>query len=89
MMRVAAGWCVFFYQGCVLHRAGGQEGDPFLYKPAICALFPLDKDRRGRWYVRQRGFQGEVWDLFCLSPQSSTPPAAESLAREMQLAKDL
>jgi hypothetical protein len=56
------------------------------YKPAVCALFPLDRDEKDRWYVRQRGFKGEIWDLFCLDPTTSTTPAAKSLREEIALA---
>jgi Fe-S-cluster containining protein len=87
MTRVADGWCVFFNQGCVLHRVGAAEGDPYRYKPAQCALFPLDKDRDGTWYVRQWGYRGEEWDLFCLNPQASPRPAAETLQLEIRLAE--
>src|SRR5262245_23580871 len=59
MARVAGGWCVFFNQGCVLHKLGAAEGDKHRYKPAACALFPLAKDADDRWYVRQHGYQGE------------------------------
>ena len=38
MMRVVDGWCVFFNQGCVLHKLGASEGDKFRYKPAPCSL---------------------------------------------------
>src|SRR6516162_1452252 len=30
-LRVAAGWCIFFNQGCVLHKLGMVEGDSFKY----------------------------------------------------------
>ncbi|HEY7676490.1 MAG TPA: DUF3109 family protein [Candidatus Methylomirabilis sp.] len=89
MLRVSEGWCVFFNQGCVLHSAGAAGGDKLRYKPAACALFPLTKDENDRWYVRQRGFKGEGWDLFCLDPKASTPPAAESLREEVELAQRL
>jgi hypothetical protein len=85
--RVSDGWCVFFNEGCVLHRMGAAEGDPLRYKPAVCALFPLDRDEHNRWYVRQWGFQGEIWDLFCLDPGASAIPAAESLRDEISLAR--
>ena len=85
--RVAAGWCVFFNQGCVLQRLGAAEGDKLRYKPAACALFPLDRDEHNRWYIRQRGFLGERWDLFCLDPRQSNTPAAESLRDEIALAR--
>ncbi len=87
MARVQAGWCVFFNQGCVLHRIGAAEGDPFHYKPSVCSLFPLDKGAHGEWRVRQKGFDGEIWDLFCLDPAASEKPAAESLQAEIALAE--
>lgn len=87
VLRVAAGWCVFFNRGCVLHRVGAMRGDPFRYKPALCALFPIQADERDRWYVRQKGFKGERWDLFCLDPGASARPAAESLRDEIALAR--
>jgi Protein of unknown function (DUF3109) len=83
--RVVGGWCVFFNRGCVLHQLGAVEGTPFLYKPGVCAMFPLAKDRRDRWYVRQKGYKGEAWDLACLDPVSSGMPAATSLRYETAL----
>jgi hypothetical protein len=85
--RVADGWCVFFNAGCVLHRLGESEGAPFRYKPALCSVFPLAKDGRDQWYVRQRAYKGEIWDLFCLDPSVSAIPAAESLREEIALAE--
>ena len=87
LMRSAGGWCVFFNQGCVFHKVGAVEGDSFKYKPAVCALFPIQMDEQDRWYVRQKGYKREKWDLFCLDPKSTTVPAAESLQREMALAQ--
>ncbi len=87
MLRVVGGWCVFFHQGCVLHKVGADEGDKYRYKPAPCALFPLAKDERGRWYVRQWGYKGEAWDVFCLNPEASPMPAAKSLHDEVGLAR--
>lgn len=87
VMRVAGGWCVFFNRGCVLHEVGVAEGDKFRYKPSLCALFPIQQDRHDRWYVRQKNFKGETWELFCLDPQASRLSAAESLRDEMALAK--
>jgi hypothetical protein len=87
MVRVAAGWCVFFNGGCVLHKIGVEDGDSFRYKPAQCALFPLEKDPAdGQWYVRQWGYRDEEWDLFCLNPANSRRPAVEGLAGEIALA---
>lgn len=86
-MRVVKGWCVFFKQGCVLQKVGSTEGDKFRYKPAVRALFPLERDVHDRWYVRQRGFKGEKWDLFCREPSASVVPDAESLREEIALAR--
>jgi hypothetical protein len=85
VMRVSNGWCVFFNHGCVLQKVGAAEGEKFRYKPAVCALFPIQRDARGRWYVRQKGFKGEKWDLSCLDPTSSALPAALSLRDEIAL----
>ena len=87
VMRGAGGWCVFFNQGCVLHRFGAAEGDKFRYKPSVCSLFPIQMDPRDRWYVRQWGYKGETSDLFCLNPHASPVPAAESLQDEIALAQ--
>jgi hypothetical protein len=86
MARVVDGWCVFFNQGCVLHKVGVAEGSVFQYKPVACALFPLEKNDQDQWYVRQWGYEGEDWDLFCLNPKQSPKPAAESLRDEVALA---
>ena len=86
MLRVVGGWCVFFNQGCVLHKVGAAEGDKYRYKPSLCALFPLEKNWQDQWYVRQWGVENEEWDLFCLDPKASTLPASESLKTEIQLA---
>jgi Protein of unknown function (DUF3109) len=86
MLRVVGGWCVFFREGCVLHKVGAAEGDKYRYKPAPCALFPLEKNAKDEWYVRQWGVENEEWDLFCLNTQASPRPAAESLADEVALA---
>ncbi|HWB11289.1 MAG TPA: DUF3109 family protein [Pirellulales bacterium] len=87
LLRVADGWCVFFNTGCVLHRLGVEEGDKFRYKPAVCALFPLQQNEHDQWYVRQQGFEDEKWDLFCLDPKNSLVPAADALRDELTLAK--
>jgi hypothetical protein len=86
MLRVVQGWCIFFNEGCVLHKVGAAEGDKYRYKPSLCALFPLSKNEKDEWYVRQHGVQGEVWDLFCLDPKATTVPAAQSLKEEIKLA---
>lgn len=87
MLRVVDGWCVFFNRGCVLHKVGAEEGDKNRYKPAACALFPLAKNDKDEWYVRQWGYEDEKWDLFCLDPQATSKPAAESLEEEIRLAQ--
>ena len=87
IVRNARGWCVFFHAGCVLHRIGESEGDRFRFKPAVCALFPIQRNARGRWYVRQKGYEGEIWDLWCLDPSATKKLATETLAAEMELAR--
>jgi hypothetical protein len=87
MLRVIGGWCVFFNKGCVVHKVGAAEGDKFRYKPAACALFPVERDEHDQWYVRQKGFKNEKWNLFCLDPQASALPAEQSLASEVELAR--
>ncbi len=89
MLRVVDGWCVFFNGGCVLHKVGAAEGDKFAYKPAPCSLFPLEQDSNDNWYVRQHGYKGEQWDLFCLEPGCSKTPAAKSLKEELAFAERL
>jgi hypothetical protein len=87
VVRNVEGWCVFFNEGCVLHKLGDSEGDRFRYKPAVCSLFPIQSDDDGNWYVRQHGYKDEAWDLFCLNPQNSTVPAGKSLREELSLAQ--
>lgn len=87
VVRVQGGWCVFFNQGCVLHKIGAREGDKYKYKPIACSLFPLAKDERDRWYIRQQGYKGEKWGLFCLKPGATSVPAVESLREEIELAR--
>jgi hypothetical protein len=87
MLRVVDGWCVFFNEGCVLHKVGAAEGDAYRYKPAACALFPLARNDADQWYVRQRGVEGEKWGLFCLDPGATSRPASESLREEVRLAR--
>jgi Fe-S-cluster containining protein len=89
VLRVVDGWCIFFNGGCALHRLGVNEGDKYRYKPAACSLFPLDKNDQDEWYVRQKNYDGEIWDLFCLDPTQTTVPAVESLREEIALAKKL
>lgn len=87
MVRVVDGWCVFFNSGCTLHQVGIADGDAYQYKPTQCALFPLERDEDdGSWYVRQWGYRGEKWDLFCLNPKESKKKAVNGLAGELALA---
>ena len=85
-VRVVGGWCVFFNRGCVLHAVGAEDGQTFRYKPSQCALFPVERGDDGQWYVRQWGYRGEQWDLFCLNPNASPVSAAQSLQGEITLA---
>ena len=84
MLRVVDQWCVFFNAGCVLHKVGLDEGDFAKYKPSQCVTFPLDQLPDGRWYIRQHGYEGEDWDLFCLDPRNSQHKAVDTLAPEIE-----
>lgn len=85
MLRVVDGWCVFFNGGCVLHKMGlDDHGDFAAYKPYQCVIFPLEPMGDGTWYVRQHGYQGERWDLFCIDPKTSPKRAVETLAPEIE-----
>jgi Fe-S-cluster containining protein len=86
MIGVVKEWCLFFNEGCVFHKVGAEEGDAYKYKPIQCALFPLLPEDDGTWIVRQHGYRGEPWDIFCLAPDNSRVPASESLKDEMALA---
>lgn len=87
MLAVQDQYCVFFNEGCVLHVMGGEEGDTTKYKPATCTTFPLDRNAKDEWYVRQWGYDGEIWDLFCIDPNASTKMAVDSLSVEIDLAE--
>ena len=87
VVRVVQRWCVFFNQGCVLHEVGRREGDKFRYKPSLCSLFPIQQDGQDRWYVRQKGYKGEQWQLPCIDPRACSVPAADTLREEMALAQ--
>jgi len=87
---VIDGWCVFFNDGCALHKAGAVEGNHLKYKPLQCAIFPLLWNDEGNWYARQWHYQGEEWnDLFCLNPKNSKAKATDTLQNEMNLAAAL
>ena len=85
VLRTAGGWCVFFNEGCVLHKIGEARGNKFAYKPIACAVFPLVR-QRGIWHIRQRGYLGETWDLSCLVPTAEKPLAVETLREELAVA---
>lgn len=90
MTRVVDGWCVFFNEGCTLHKLGAADGDFARYKPIQCVLFPLEPVGDGTWYVRQQGYQEEEWnDLFCLNPANTPRRAVDTLAPEMEVAAAL
>lgn len=85
-MAISKGWCLFANEGCVLQKVGMAEGDKWKYKPRYCVLFPITHERPGdnEWYVRQKGFKGEEWRLFCLErTPAEKAPAAKSLKDEL------
>ena len=88
-LAVSEGWCVFFNEGCVLHKVGAEEGDKWNYKPWRCIVFPLERSPKGKWHVRQWGLLREAWDLFCLNPKESPKRASETLSEEAQFAQRL
>jgi len=82
---VTGGWCIFAHEGCVLQKVGSVEGEKWKYKPHRCVLFPISQDGDWEWYVRQKGFKGEIWNLFCLErTQTEETPAQESLREELE-----
>ena len=44
---------------------------------------------KDRWYVRQKGYKTEGWNLFCLDPNASPMPAREALKEELALAEKI
>lgn len=89
-IAVSESWCVFEHGGCVLHKVGLlEDGDPFKFKPWRCAVFPLERLDDDRWYVRQWGLHGEVWDLFCLDPAASKKKAVVSSKSELAFLGEL
>lgn len=88
-LAVSKGWCVFFNQGCVLHKVGAEEGDKWKYKPWRCIAFPLERSQTGRWHVRQWKHRGEAWDLFCLNPRESRKTPRETLQEEVKFVRGL
>ena len=90
MVRVVDGWCLFFNEGCVLHKVGALEGNFSKYKPIQCTMFPLEPNGDGSWYVRQWNHEGEQWnDLFCLNPENTTLKAVDTMAPEIAVAETL
>lgn len=88
-LAISKGWCIFFNDGCVLHKVGSMEGDKWKYKPWRCVAFPLERIKPRQWHVRQWKLKGEAWDLFCLNPKESPKKARETLKEEIEFAKDL
>jgi hypothetical protein len=88
-LAVSKGWCVFFNEGCVLHKVGAEEGDKWKYKPWRCIAFPLERSGTKRWHVRQWKHRGEAWDLFCLNPRESRKTPRVTLKEEVQFVRDL
>jgi Fe-S-cluster containining protein len=82
-IAVEGGWCVFANEGCTFQKVGMLEGEPWRYKPSACIRFPLEKTKGGTWYIRQHGYRGEGWDLFCLNPEEDPTPASESMRDEI------
>ncbi len=74
-------------QGLRAAQGRRRRGRQVPLQARACALFPLAKNDAGEWYVRQWGVEGEEWDIFCLNPQASPRPAAESLQEEIRLAE--
>lgn len=88
-MAVVEDWCVFFNEGCVLHKIGAMEGEKYRYKPWLCVTFPLERYDNESWHVRQWGENGEEWDIFCLNPAETTERAQDTLAEEVQFATEV
>jgi hypothetical protein len=89
MISINDEYCVFYNEGCVLHRLGAAEGDSTKYKPWVCTAFPLDTNESGEeWMVRQWG-KGEAWDLFCLNPKEANVKPRKSLAFEIDFVSGL
>jgi hypothetical protein len=88
-LAMSRGWCIFFNDGCVLHKVGAEEGDKWKYKPWRCVAFPLERSSAGKWHVRQWRLKGEAWDLFCLNPQESPKKPADTLREEIAFVREL
>jgi hypothetical protein len=95
MISINDEYCVFYNEGCVLHRLGAGEGDSTKYKPWVCIAFPLDTAAKSKgetdekWEVRQWGNKGEAWDLFCLNPKEANVLPRKSLAFEIDFVRSL
>ncbi|MBF0545339.1 MAG: DUF3109 family protein [Candidatus Riflebacteria bacterium] len=84
-MAVSGSWCIFANEGCVLQKVGNEEGEKWKYKPFFCVLFPISRDGEGTdWYIRQKGYKGEEWDLYCLErTPTEKQPAINGLSDEL------
>ncbi|MFZ2955670.1 MAG: DUF3109 family protein [Candidatus Ozemobacteraceae bacterium] len=86
VLAVVGNWCIFANEGCVLQKVGTAEGSKWKYKPHLCVLFPISQDGAGtEWYIRQKGYRGEAWKLYCLerTPTEKTP-AVDGLKDELE-----
>ncbi|MBF0498815.1 MAG: DUF3109 family protein [Candidatus Riflebacteria bacterium] len=84
-MAVVDGWCIFANEGCILQKAGEADGAKWKYKPHLCVLFPISQDGDGaEWYVRQKGYRGEAWKLYCIEKTATEKtPAMKGLEDEL------
>lgn len=88
-VAVVDGRCLFYNEGCVLHKVGASEGDRWRYKPWRCITFLLTTCGDGEWYVRQWGPHGERWDVGCLGPRRTRERAAPHLSAEIAFVEEL
>ena len=70
-----------------LAQGRGGRGRQVPLQAVALRLFPLAKNEKGEWFVRQHGYEGEAWDVFCLDPKASPTLAASTLEEEMKLAE--
>lgn len=82
--------CVFFNKGCVLHKLGALEGDPFLYKPVRCILFPIGRNDDGSYGLVRKPAEADP-DLFpCLTQaEGSDKTTSQSLKAEFAMIEQI
>lgn len=88
-LPVVEDWCVFFNEGCILHKVGAVEGDKFAYKPWLCVTFPLERNSGEDWHIAQWGQYDEDWQIFCLNPAETALKGAETLQDEIAFAEGI